>query len=392
MKMKMVKRTATAFMLIMSMVICIMILPTDVRVRADIGEENPDIPDFKLKLINKGTGVKIIIDKTKRADGYYIHMYETSTPYTEYRYDDHLSICLGQIEKNGKKKRTFTIKGLPEGVYTFRIKAYRNNENGYEGSNCSEEKTIEVKAAQEVPRVEKKYDFSNVKVGDVISFGAYEQDDDMTNGKEEIEWIVLSKSDSKMLVMSKYVLDVVSYNSKRGELVTWESCTLRKWLNEYFYNSAFTDNEKKMIKTSKIKTPANPYASKSSASNDTKDKVFALSLQDLSKAKYGFDTDLNKEDKLRQCSPTEYAKTKGISMLEIEDSENELLKDNISSTWWTRTMGSIPCYAAVTYINGKVLYLGHNEYVDGVMTWIWAFDANAHASMVGVRPAIYISY
>ena len=44
-------------------------------------------------------------------------------------------------------------------------------------------------------------------IGEILSFGAYEQDNNTSNGKEEIEWIVLDKKDDRMLVISRYALD-----------------------------------------------------------------------------------------------------------------------------------------------------------------------------------------
>ncbi|MBP3696995.1 MAG: hypothetical protein J6J45_05560, partial [Clostridia bacterium] len=73
-------------------------------------------------------------------------------------------------------------------------------------------------------------DFSDTQVGDYITFGSYEQDNDLSNGKEPIEWLVLDKQDGKVLVISKYALDAKPYNDEYVD-VTWETCTLRSWLN-----------------------------------------------------------------------------------------------------------------------------------------------------------------
>ena len=137
----------------------------------EVGEIN-----FSLKLINKGTGVKITIGKTKGAEGYKIYMMETDTPYTDYRYDKNYSICVGKIEKTGAKKRSFIIKGLPEGVYTFLVSASYHNENGFEHDAYSEEKSINIKSSKTNSRPITELDFTDVKVGDIIKLGAYEQD------------------------------------------------------------------------------------------------------------------------------------------------------------------------------------------------------------------------
>ena len=52
-----------------------------------------------------------------------------------------------------------------------------------------------------------------VKVGDIVCFGTYEQDDNSANGNEDIEWIVLSKEETRLLVISRLLLDAKQYNS-----------------------------------------------------------------------------------------------------------------------------------------------------------------------------------
>ena len=44
-------------------------------------------------------------------------------------------------------------------------------------------------------------------IGDYVTFGMYEQDNDKSNGAEAIEWQVLDKKDGKVLLLSKYALD-----------------------------------------------------------------------------------------------------------------------------------------------------------------------------------------
>lgn len=66
-----------------------------------------------------------------------------------------------------------------------------------------------------------------------IKFGHYEQDNDASNGKEAIEWEVLGYEDGELLLISRYILDAVPYNYEWTD-VTWETCALRKWLNDDF--------------------------------------------------------------------------------------------------------------------------------------------------------------
>lgn len=64
--------------------------------------------------------------------------------------------------------------------------------------------------------------FGLAKVGDYITFGTYEQDNDEENGKEAIEWLVLATDGNRKLLTSKYGLDCKPYNEK-NEDVTWEN-------------------------------------------------------------------------------------------------------------------------------------------------------------------------
>ena len=87
------------------------------------------------------------------------------------------------------------------------------------------------------------------QVGDIIYYGKYEQDNNTSNGKEEIEWKVLEKdADGNMLVISKYALDYRNYHSAVEE-VTWETSEIRKWLNNDFYGAVFDKTERATIKT-----------------------------------------------------------------------------------------------------------------------------------------------
>ena len=87
----------------------------------------------------------------------------------------------------------------------------------------------------------------DVSIGDTVFIGKYEQDNDLTNGKEPIEWIVLKKTDDKRaLLISKYALDRKQFNVSDSN-VDWTSSSLYKWLNGEFMDEAFGKNEKSLI-------------------------------------------------------------------------------------------------------------------------------------------------
>lgn len=202
--------------------------------------------------------------------------------------------------------------------------------------------------------------FDRAEEGDYILFGTYEQDNNSSNGKEDIEWLVLDKEDDKMLVISKYALDCKPYNEEY-EYITWEECTLRSWLNDEFINSAFSNTERNMIPKVTVEATANPEYD-TDPGNDTKDKVFLLSINEVNKY---FDSDYE-----RICNATEYAEAQGAYTYEY-DSTNKR-----SCWWWLRSPGGCQGYAALVSAGGDVNYGG--GYVDG--------------DFFAVRPALWITF
>ena len=125
-------------------------------------------------------------------------------------------------------------------------------------------------------------DLKSLKVGDTFTFGHYEQDNNSSNGKEPIEWLVLDRKGDEVLIISKYVIDsrpygILGFISVIFEGITWEKCDLRKWLNSDFINAAFDSKEQGKILRKKIKNLNNPKYN-TDGGNDTDDKVFLLSI------------------------------------------------------------------------------------------------------------------
>ena len=69
--------------------------------------------------------------------------------------------------------------------------------------------------------------------------------------------------------------------------VIWEKTDLRKWLNELFYDIAFSQNEKDRIITVRNENPPNPKYNVGGGTA-TEDKVFLLSLDELTAYGYVF--------------------------------------------------------------------------------------------------------
>lgn len=198
------------------------------------------------------------------------------------------------------------------------------------------------------------------KVGDIVYFGTYEQDNNISNGKENIKWLVLAKENNRVLVISDKALDCQPYHPSWSD-VTWETCSLRKWLNSDFINSAFSDDEKSMIPTVTVSADKNPKYN-TNPGNATKDKVFLLSIVETEKYFTSAEA--------RECILTEYAISNGAW---TSDSYTEGGK--ATCWWWLRSPGRNQSYAA-----GVGAYSSADEYGNDVFC---GDDA--------VRPAMWIS-
>lgn len=88
----------------------------------------------------------------------------------------------------------------------------------------------------------------------VVTFGAYEQDGNIFNGPEPIEWYVINNADGAAMLYSVYCLDCQPYHNDTYDLdsVNWNSCSLKNWLNNDFYNDAFSEEEKQYLPLSLV--------------------------------------------------------------------------------------------------------------------------------------------
>lgn len=196
--------------------------------------------------------------------------------------------------------------------------------------------------------------FETASVGDVVLFGSYEQDNNTSNGKEDIEWLVLAKEDNRILLISRYALDCQQYNTSRTS-ATWETCSLRKWMNNTFLSTAFNAGEKMMIPSVTVSADKNP-SYYTSPGNSTTDQVFLLSITEANK--------YFSSDSARQCQGTAYCYAQGAYKA-----------SNGNCWWWLRSPGCYSVSAAYVYVVGSVNDLGY--FVD--------YDN------VAVRPALWVN-
>ena len=162
-------------------------------------------------------------------------------------------------------------------------------------------------------------DRKSFEIGDKISFGRYFQGKD--DKKRPLYWYIIDLNNNQMTLLSKYAIHSLPYHSEKKN-ITWETCSLREYLNDQFYNAAFNEKEQTAI----LNMPLEPALGEGKSliqSRRTRDKVFLL------------DADMvgNLPDEIRICYPTKKAVA-----------ENSLFRGRGLSTedytyWWLRNPG-----------------------------------------------------
>ncbi|MBQ4557704.1 MAG: hypothetical protein IJA60_08675 [Clostridia bacterium] len=193
-------------------------------------------------------------------------------------------------------------------------------------------------------------DMNIIEVGQKVSFGVYEQDNDTSNGAEPIEWTVLDIGGKYALLISDFALDAKAYDSTGADGVTWENSTIRAWLNNDFLNTAFSDSEKTNVCDTTLE-------------NSVVDKVFLLSTSEIDEF---FDA-----NESRVVSATAYAKAAGVYTANGFSDDDASL--NGTCRWWLRTAGENG--AARVKNTGEVSLVGYDMGSD----------------TIAVRPAMWIA-
>ena len=185
-------------------------------------------------------------------------------------------------------------------------------------------------------------------VGCIVVFGSYEQDNNISNGVEPIEWIVLDVQDKKALLISRYALDTHAYHSSRKD-VTWETSELKSWLNGSFISTAFSATEQSAILMTTVDNSDRQGNGKwnTNGGNDTNDKLFLLSYAEAG-AYFSNDDD-------RMCAPTDYAIAQGAKL-----SDRYKTDGRATGLWWLRSPGLIQDFAASVDNDGS----RHHNLVD----------------------------
>jgi len=217
-----------------------------------------------------------------------------------------------------------------------------------------------------------------VTTWDCIYFGSYNQT--ATWVKEPIKWRVLSVDGDDAFFVADKNIDCKGYNVTHRD-VTWETSTLRSWINGYsadtnvegidystdnFINAAFTEEEKDAINITMVINDDNPkYGTE--GGNNTEDKVYLLSIDEVSNVEYGFNSLFKEEDKAREVKNTDYAVVEGVDYSTSDEYYG-------NGYWWLRSPGY---YESKIHVNYDGLIYEHGG------------DIVLYANY-GVRPALHI--
>lgn len=203
----------------------------------------------------------------------------------------------------------------------------------------------------EPPETEAPEAMPSLKRGDLVMLGTYPQWGD---DPQPLEWIVLDVQQDRALLLSRFGLDSKKYHDVGGS-VTWEYCTLRQWLNEEFYDQAFSAQDQQLILETEVTADPNPRYDVDPGDN-TYDQVFLLSFNET---EYYLPTD---QDRL--CYPTSYAVMQGAYE-----------KGGMGGCWWwLRTPGESRAFAGSINSDGSV------DYATG----------SVNSPKAAVRPAIWV--
>lgn len=180
---------------------------------------------------------------------------------------------------------------------------------------------------------------TDVLAWDTITFGNYWQEDTNDDGeintndeKKPIRWRVLSVEGDDAFLMADQAIESRPFDEE-GSAVTWEKCSLRKWLNEDFIKEAFTEEEQAAImETTVVNKDNEEYNTEAGA--DTQDKIYLLSIDEAADTQYGFE-ESDKAAFHRTSPAREVAQTMYSS-----EAYNAFF-------WWLRSPGKENCVSNV---------------------------------------------
>lgn len=205
---------------------------------------------------------------------------------------------------------------------------------------------------------------------------------------EPLTWRVLDPSEGYVIcnriIDSQAYQDVIYYNGSQwynskgcsNIASDWVTSSLRRWLNNSFYNTAFSVEEKEEIGTSHLENKCDNFNSNEYDGADTYDKIFPISYYDSINSAYGFSSDSESHDIARQMKGTDYAKCQGLRVISSYGYGE--------TAWWRLRSPSNSSCAAEVGLNGRTN--GYNYDVSGACDGVVpAFKFNPKSTICDVH-------
>jgi len=198
---------------------------------------------------------------------------------------------------------------------------------------------------------------------------------------------VLDVQGEKALLLSKdiierneYYRDYIEPQEFETNGVTWESSTIRKYLNGIFYNS-FSEEDKKRIAETTNQNPVNLWYG-TEGCNDTHDRIFLLSLEEVDMY-FGNSGDyINSRRKDYAGCPTDSNTGRFLSN-NHDRSRVAKCKKVGKFWWWLRSPGKPSTHAACVTEDGSVSLTGN-------IVKNFTPPGGGNYSLGGVRPALWL--
>lgn len=271
-----------------------------------------------------------------------------------------------------------------------------NSSHRYEQEEIVQKSTAEPEATAEPEPTEQPLRssiFASAKPGNVLQFGTYEQDNNLSNGAEPIEWVVLANEGDKIFVVSKYVLAAETEGYKDDQIanapryaINWSVSNERKWLNDSFYEEAFTEEEKNCILESEISTPdtEGTWPGRRNQSfhtyggPDTQDYLFSLSYEEF-----------KEYVKPLKIALAEATAVSGVKVNSETGYVRWLLRSPGSPEDWDKPTGYAGNFSAIDDELGD-RYGEVPAAEKGKTVWIFSTGTVGSLKLCGLRPAMWL--
>lgn len=123
---------------------------------------------------------------------------------------------------------------------------------------------------------------------------------------ESLKWRILSESDGNVLLLCESIIENSRYDDTDNN---YKDSEIRDWLNNNFYSKAFDELERALIQTVTVDNSINStgHSVNNNVCENTEDKIFLLSYEEVMNSKYGFSDDIS-----RMKLASDYSRAKGV--------------------------------------------------------------------------------